>query len=205
MHKVFFKDRTVFFETDANDSFRNNGGLFYRYNNTDELKEVLNAFLTLNSIKQLFLYHTDIALLKREFVSCFKLIKASGGVVRNRDGKFLMIFRNGVWDLPKGKNDRGESSEIAALREISEEVGLNQLSILSEITKTYHVYQLKKQLILKETTWYEIMSDDKNLPVPQTSENITLAVWMNSSDLSTVSKNTFPSIIEVFRGIKLLP
>src|ERR1700759_4462521 len=36
------------------------------------------------------------------------VIKAAGGMVRNDDGNYLFIFRNGKWDLPKGKVEKDE-------------------------------------------------------------------------------------------------
>jgi 8-oxo-dGTP diphosphatase len=52
-------------------------------------------------------------------------VKASGGVVM-RDERIALVHRPRYddWSLPKGKLDRGESWEDAALREIEEEIGL---------------------------------------------------------------------------------
>ena len=51
-------------------------------------------------------------------------VAAAGGVVR-RDGDVLLVHRPKYddWTLPKGKLDRGESFEDAALREVEEETG----------------------------------------------------------------------------------
>src|SRR4051794_24353501 len=53
-------------------------------------------------------------------------VKASGGVVRRPDGGIAVVHRQRYddWSLPKGKLDRGESWEDAALREVLEETGL---------------------------------------------------------------------------------
>src|SRR5690554_5233690 len=40
--------------------------------------------------------------------SKFKVIEAAGGVVR-KDDKVLLIYRLGVWDLPKGKLEKKEA------------------------------------------------------------------------------------------------
>ena len=46
----------------------------------------------------------------------------------NFKNEILLIFRNGVWDLPKGgKIEYNESYEDAALREVSEETGVKNL------------------------------------------------------------------------------
>jgi 8-oxo-dGTP diphosphatase len=51
-------------------------------------------------------------------------VEAAGGVVV-RDGRVAVVHRPKYddWSLPKGKLDRGESFEQAALREVKEETG----------------------------------------------------------------------------------
>jgi 8-oxo-dGTP pyrophosphatase MutT (NUDIX family) len=54
---------------------------------------------------------------------------SAGGVVFDRDGRVAVVrqwSRSGRlrWTLPKGKLDRGESAEAAALREVYEETGV---------------------------------------------------------------------------------
>ena len=56
-------------------------------------------------------------------------MKASGGVVWRRAGGGIEVAlvhrpRYDDWSFPKGKLDRGESWEDAALREVEEEIGL---------------------------------------------------------------------------------
>jgi len=54
-----------------------------------------------------------------------KPVEAAGGVVLH-EGRVLLVHRPRYddWTLPKGKLDRGESFEDAALREVREETGL---------------------------------------------------------------------------------
>ena len=58
------------------------------------------------------------------FAAEFALIEAAGGVVVNDCGQWLMIRRNGRWDLPKGHLECGERIEECAVREVSEECAL---------------------------------------------------------------------------------
>ena len=55
-----------------------------------------------------------------------RTIEAAGGVVE-RDGLIAVVHRPRYddWSLPKGKLDKNESSERAALREVLEETGLS--------------------------------------------------------------------------------
>jgi 8-oxo-dGTP pyrophosphatase MutT (NUDIX family) len=54
------------------------------------------------------------------------LVVAVGAVVRNLDGAVLLIKRgdNGLWALPGGAQDLGESTTEAIVREVWEETGL---------------------------------------------------------------------------------
>ena len=56
-------------------------------------------------------------------------VKASGGVVRRHDDDGLKVAlvhrpRYDDWSFPKGKLDKGETWEDAALREVEEEIGV---------------------------------------------------------------------------------
>ena len=50
----------------------------------------------------------------------FKLILAAGGLVKKQQD-YLFIYRNGKWDLPKGKLENNETFSQCALREVEEE------------------------------------------------------------------------------------
>jgi 8-oxo-dGTP pyrophosphatase MutT (NUDIX family) len=60
--------------------------------------------------------------------------QAAGGVVVGPDGKIVLVEQHGnSWSLPKGGVEEGESLLSAALREISEETGLNDLQLVGEL------------------------------------------------------------------------
>jgi len=105
---------------------------------------------------------------------------AAGGVVLNSDaGTILLIKRNGVWDLPKGKLEEGESIPECAVREVEEETGLKDLKIISSLCETYHEYKEDGKLIGKTTYWYLMNGEDiqKQVLTPQTEEGITELIW----------------------------
>ena len=105
---------------------------------------------------------------------------AAGGVVLNSDaGTILLIKRNGVWDLPKGKLEEGESIPVCAVREVEEETGMTGLKIISSLCETYHEYKEEGKLIGKTTYWYLMNAENlqKQVLSPQTEEGITDLNW----------------------------
>ena len=129
-------------------------------------------------------------------------IKAAGGVVLNAEGKVLMIFRRGKWDFPKGKIEDGETIEEAALREVSEETGLQQLSIVKPLPDTFHTYKLGGKWVGKTTAWYIMKSDVPENLVPQTEEDIEEARWVKFDEVSRLLKDSYPNLRELWSKLK---
>ena len=122
---------------------------------------------------------------------------AAGGLVYNQSHQFLVIFRNGVWDLPKGKMEAGETKEETAVREVEEECGISGVQLIRPLLTTYHTYPHKKESILKPSHWY-LMKYDKNEPlIPQTEEGITEVKWVDEKELLSLKEKTYPSIADV--------
>jgi len=128
------------------------------------------------------------------------LIKAAGGLVINKNGEILFMFRRGKWDLPKGKLDPGESLESCAKREVIEETGVSQLELVRFLLITEHVYEERRDLILKETHWWLMKANGDQPLIPQTEEDITELKWITPPDLKMVQQNTYPGILDVLRA-----
>ena len=132
------------------------------------------------------------------FCAGYKLIEAAGGLVYNDTNQLLMIFRNGKWDLPKGKLEVGENIEQCAIREVEEECGISELLITQQLQETYHTYEINGQKILKRTYWFEIKSSFKGNLVPQTKEGITAVVWVDEEDIAEKLEDSYGNIKELF-------
>ena len=122
----------------------------------------------------------------------FKVIKAAGGVVI-KDNKMLLMFRRGVWDLPKGKLDNGESSRQGAAREVEEETGVS-VFVSERICTTWHTYKLNENRILKRTKWYRMSVLDDSRMTPQAEEDIERLAWLDRRETQLALTNSFSSI-----------
>lgn len=133
----------------------------------------------------------------KRFSSNYKLIEAAGGLVENQQNEWLFIYRNNVWDLPKGKLEKGETIEKCAVREVAEECGIEEPTIAGPLTSTYHTYTLKGKRILKKTHWYKMNSHDTSRLVPQTEERISEVRWVPISKAESLAEKSFGSIKNV--------
>lgn len=129
----------------------------------------------------------------------FDLVIASGGIIQNNLNESLFIYRNGYWDLPKGKVEKNEKLVYAAKREIFEECGLKDLEFNSFIAKTYHIYFENGQGKLKETNWFSFYSNDSKILKPQFEEGITELKWVQKKNFQVYLKKSFSSIEELFK------
>ena len=110
-----------------------------------------------------------------------------------------MIFRNGKWDLPKGKLEVGENIKECAIREVQEECGVSGLSIINALQDTYHTYEINGKKILKRTYWFSMHTDFKGILEPQIEEGITEVVWLDKKQIAEKLNNSFGNIKELFK------
>ena len=139
----------------------------------------------------------DVDRLKNIYLSDKPTIVAAGGMVFNPDGDLLMMFRKGMWDMPKGKLDEGESIEDCALREVIEETGLSSISLGEKLSITYHTYYYQEKLVVKPAHWYKMYFKGIEHPIPQVEEDITEIRWVKKDEARKLMSNMFPSIQEM--------
>jgi len=134
------------------------------------------------------------------------IILAGGGVVTNEQGDLLMIFRRGKWDLPKGKLDKGETIEACALREVTEETGVQNLSLGKLIVVTQHAYfdLYQKQEVIKESHWYRMTVAGVPALVPQMEEDITAIEWTKPSEIPSRLQESYETIKTVLDNSELV-
>ena len=146
------------------------------------------------------LLSNDLPKLWADFQAIFKIIEAAGGVVFNEKQEALLIYRLKTWDLPKGKIDKGETPEVAAVREIQEETGLNVVELGDFLCHSYHTYEQKGKRILKKTHWYKMTTAEMKL-TPQYSEDIEQAEWHDLTEFLQVKRTIYPLILDVLAAV----
>ena len=198
MYKVFFNDRKIILTDNFTKHFQVKYGLFYKFRSQGDLVELISLYQKLSRIDNLYVFHTDIEELRVAFKQCFIPIDAAGGLVKNSRGEFLLIYRRGKWDLPKGKLNKSESFDHAAIREVEEECGITNLQIESPLLSTYHTYSYKDGIALKKTTWFEMLYKGNEKLKPQKKEDITEARWISKNQLTQYLDKSYPAIRDVF-------
>lgn len=158
-----------------------------KYMKAKKLKKLDSITVTVNDHKSV-----------KHFVkSKFKIIEAAGGIVR-KDDKVLLIYRLGVWDLPKGKLEKKEAVIDGAVREVEEECNI-EVRAGEKICSTWHTYTHNGKRVLKKTTWYAMdCLEDKKMK-PQAEEDIEEVRWMNPREVRLALHNSYPSIRYVFK------
>ncbi len=162
--------------------------------NQTELHDFLKEYLPHDKREDIFIYGYGMELMLEDFILYFRFIKAAGGLVRNLEGKYLFIKRFGIWDLPKGKIKKKEEPATGACREVTEETGVLDLKIISQLPSTYHIYPLKGKTILKRTYWYLMDTGFDGKTKPQTEEDITEVHWLNPADARKAIHKSYRSI-----------
>ena len=119
-------------------------------------------------------------------------------MVRNTAGEVLFIFRNGKWDLPKGKTEKGENIEQTAVREVEEETGVTGLEITEFLLHTYHVFKRNGEYRLKLTHWYAMETEYNGVFAPQEDEGIMEVAWKDETATKEALLNSYENIKLLF-------
>lgn len=197
MYKVFFNNKFVLLTEEFDISRYADKMLYIQYSDFDELHFVMEMLEQSKHLEAVMISHSDLDELWADFRSCFKELEAAGGLVRNKKGDSLLIHRNGLWDLPKGKLEDGEKPKEAAIREVEEECGIGNLELGNHILDTFHTYHMGGFRILKRTFWYAMQSEETNF-TPQQEEGIDQVKWVSETELDWSEYATYPSIKLVF-------
>lgn len=199
MHRIYFEKRCILL-CSPDDAVRSDpNSVEFHPGEKLGLHQLVSMFESSSTLKLICIPTEDTEGSYQSLCKEFKEVNAAGGLVSNRRGDFLLIRRNGLWDLPKGHQEDGEDIELTALREVREETGVDELQLKELICVTDHCYLRNNIWHLKHTWWYNMLYTEPSELAPQTEEDIAKAAWIAKSSLPPYLKNSYPSIVEVFR------
>ncbi|MHC0444604.1 NUDIX hydrolase [Flavobacterium sp. 3-218] len=197
MYKVFVNDKPLFL---TNEISKETDFQLFLLESIDVEQLIIKIFQ--NKIQKAILYHPDESVMMKTLKAKIPVNKAGGGLVYNKKGEVLFIFRNGKWDLPKGGIEKGEEIEDTAMREVEEETGVGQLRIGKKLEKTYHIFKRNGKYKLKITHWFEMFSDFEGIPHGQAEEGIEKVEWLNPEQIKEALKNSYENIKLLFEEEK---
>lgn len=195
MYKVFIYDKPVFISKKA--QFQ---GSFEQFDGSVSVDSLIikmkedyteGAEIIVDDVESYFSH----------FKKAFKFIIAAGGAVFNKNEELLVIYRLGMWDLPKGKLEKGEDIPTCAVREVEEECNVGDLQIQSELESTYHCYFHKGKWVLKRTYWYYMTTSFEGKLIPQEEEGIEKVEWLPRSEWDKITMNTYNSLKAVVEAL----
>ena len=193
MYKVFVNDKPLFL---TNTIAKETDFQLFLLESIDIEQLIIKIFQ--NKVQKAYLYHPDEKIILKMMKEKIPVCKAGGGLVYNKEGHVLFIFRNGKWDLPKGGMEKNEKITATAIREVEEETGVGDLSISCDLQKTYHVFKRNGKYKLKITQWYEMQSTFEGPTIPQAKEGIEKAVWLNPEQIKEALNNSYENIKLLF-------
>ena len=198
MYKVFFNQKPIILTTTFQEQTPESPLFFLKFTN----KKNIVAALRSKKVKQLYLYHAKEEKMWALFYEIFKVIEAAGGIVRQRSsGKYLFIYRNDKWDLPKGRIEEDEAVRTAAMREVEEETGVTDLAITAALPTTLHLFHRNGKYRLKKTYWYAMETDFDEALIPQEEEGIQKVEWVAKEEVSSLYSNIYANIRHLWEKV----
>ena len=198
MYKVFFNQKPIILTTTFQEQTPESPLFFLKFTN----KKNIVAALRSKKVKQLYLYHAKEEKMWALFYEIFKVIEAAGGIVRQRSsGKYLFIYRNDKWDLPKGRIEEDEAVRTAAMREVEEETGVTDLAITAALPTTLHLFHRNGKYRLKKTYWYAMETDFDEALIPQEEEGIQKVEWVAKEEVPNLYSNIYANIRHLWEKV----
>jgi ADP-ribose pyrophosphatase YjhB (NUDIX family) len=195
--KIYFNNKFIEFASSQTQSSQNQTIKIYDAENKQTLKNIIDNFLDQNNFNSVQISNYNFQQVFDFFKNSFSYIEAAGGFIE-RNKQYLFIHRLGKWDLPKGKLEKKETIENAAIRECEEECAVKKLEIIKQLSSTYHIYPYKTGYALKQTYWFYMKTNYAEKLKPQTEENIDEVKWFSENEVKQIAFNdTYLTIKDV--------
>ena len=200
MYKVFFNRKVVLLTTKIVDHDDETPLFYIKYS---DQKQIISA-LKSKKTKAIYLYHAKEDKLWKKLLKIFSLVEAAGGLVEHLSGKFLFIYRNEKWDLPKGRVEKKEILIDGAVREVMEETGVKDLIVKKNLNHTFHLFSRNGKYKLKKTYWYLMTTSYNGVLEPQLDEGIVKAEWKTKEEIPDLMKNAYHNIKILLEEVELI-
>ncbi len=96
----------------------------------------------------------------------FEVEHSAGGVVFREHDKgplyLVLISKRRIWEFPKGHLEPGEDTKTAAIREVKEETGIDDLQVLDGFSFTVYYEFFKNGVKVKKDVVYYLMKTNSN-------------------------------------------
>ena len=194
MYKVFLNHKPLILTTSIGENTDTTPLIHSKYSDSSIIIKALKSKKT----KCIYYYNSNSEKLMKHLQKHFPEVEAAGGMVKNDNNQYLLIYRNGKWDLPKGHLEKKEMIVDGAVREVSEETGILNLTSKSILPTTYHIYKKNSQYRLKKTYWFLMTSSYEGKLEPQANENIEKAIWKNKTEIKNLMEKMYPNVRLLF-------
>jgi 8-oxo-dGTP pyrophosphatase MutT (NUDIX family) len=202
MYKIKFEEHTLFIIDHvcsfSFDLIGKNKAVIYNYK-PKKLKKIIDE-LSNSSFLNHIIFNPNPEEVFNDLKLQFNVIEAAGGLIINEKNQILFIYRNKKWDLPKGKIEKNETTEHAAIREVEEETLVKISSLKQHLISTYHTYIYDQKHILKTNYWFLMYADSHQKLEPQLEENIEKVEWKTIDDIPQLMTNSYDSIHDVLKA-----
>ena len=193
MYKVFVKDIPIILSTEKNIG-KQYTSIPLKFARFKKLIKKINK----GKLIYVNLYHKNEEKLERFLRKNLPVVEAAGGLGYNNKREILFIYRTGKWDIPKGRIEKNESHQEAAVREVEEETGIEGLEVKKFLTTTYHVFKRNGKFKLKVTYWFEMYSEFDGDFIPQIDEGILKVKWKNFEKTQKALRDSYENIKLLF-------
>ena len=200
MYKVFFNRKFVLLTTKIVDHDDETPFFYIKYTNQKQIISALKSKKT----KGIYLYNATQYKLWKKLLKIFSLVEAAGGLVEHQSGKFLFIYRNDKWDLPKGRVEEKEILVDGAVREVMEETGVKDLIFKKNLNHTFHLFSRNGKYKLKKTHWYLMTTSYDGILQPQFDEGIVKAEWKTKEEIPHLMENAYHNIKMLLDEVDLI-
>ncbi len=195
MYKVFINNKRLILANSKEEIDYGNAAIVCLKKPETVNAVVRNHLLKSNTLDLIILSPDDKKLIET-FEQNYDIRIAAGGWVWNEKDELLMIYREQHWDIPKGHLDEGETIEKCAKREVSEETGVQHLSINKKLGISRHIYEYNGRAVLKITHWFKMKTTSSQILLPQTEEGIEEVKWIAKPEVESYLQSSWKSLYE---------